>query len=130
MDTMKLEIVTPHGEIFNGDVKSATFPGAEGEFGVLPEHASLVSLLEAGVIELEKSDGSKESIVIDSGYVKVDENKTLVIVEGAVPIVGETESEIAKAIKEAKELVQKASNSDFAIANVEAKVETAAKTRF
>jgi F-type H+-transporting ATPase subunit epsilon len=127
---MKLEIVTPHGEIFNGDVKSATFPGAEGEFGVLPEHASLVSLLEAGVIELEKSDGSKESIVIDSGYVKVDENKTLVIVEGAVPIVGETESEIAKAIKEAKELVQKASNSDFAIANVEAKVETAAKTRF
>jgi F-type H+-transporting ATPase subunit epsilon len=127
---MKLEIVTPHGEIFNGEVKSATFPGAEGEFGVLPEHASLVSLLEAGVIELEKADGSKESIVIDSGYVKVDENKTLVIVEGAVPIVGETESEIAKAIKEAKELVQKASNSDFAIANVEAKVETAAKTRF
>jgi F-type H+-transporting ATPase subunit epsilon len=127
---MKLEIVTPHGEIFNGEVKSATFPGAEGEFGVLPEHASLVSLLEAGVIELEKTDGSKESIVIDSGYVKVDENKTLVIVEGAVPIVGETESEIAKAIKEAKELVQKASNSDFAIANVEAKVETAAKSRF
>ncbi|WP_457597605.1 ATP synthase F1 subunit epsilon [Hydrogenimonas sp.] len=127
MDTMKLEIVTPHGEIFNGEVKQATFPGAEGEFGVLPEHASLVSLLDAGVIELEKADGTKESIVIDSGYVKVDENKTLVIVEGAVPIVGETESEIAKAIKEAKELVQKASNSDFAIANVEAKVESAAK---
>ncbi|WP_353663049.1 ATP synthase F1 subunit epsilon [Hydrogenimonas sp. SS33] len=130
METMKLEIVTPVGEIFNGEVKSATFPGVEGEFGVLPEHASLVSLLEAGVIEIEKVDGSKESIVIDSGYVKVDENKTLVVVEGAVPIIGETESEIAKAIKEAKELVQKASNSDFAIANVEAKVETAAKTRF
>ncbi len=130
METMKLEIVTPHGKIFEGDVRSATFPGAEGEFGVLPEHASLVSLLEAGVIEIEKADGSKESIVIDSGYVKVDENKTLVVVEGAVPIVGATESEIAKAIQEAKELVRKASNSDFAIANVEAKVETAAKTRF
>ncbi|NPA29814.1 MAG: F0F1 ATP synthase subunit epsilon [Epsilonproteobacteria bacterium] len=130
MSTMKLEIVTPHGEIFNGDVKSATFPGAEGEFGVLPEHASLVSLLDAGVIEIEKVDGGVESIVIDSGYVKVDEEKTLVVVEGAVPIVGENESEIAQAIKEAKELVQKASNSDFAIANVEARVESAAKTRF
>ncbi len=130
MSTMKLEIVTPHGEIFNGDVKSATFPGAEGEFGVLPEHASLVSLLDAGVIEIEKADGGVESIVIDSGYVKVDEEKTLVVVEGAVPIVGENESEIAQAIKEAKELVQKASNSDFAIANVEARVESAAKTRF
>lgn len=130
MNTMKLEIVTPHGEIFNGEVKSATFPGAEGEFGVLPEHASLVSLLTAGVIEIEKTDGSKESIVIDSGYVKVDEDKTLVVVEGAVLITGESESEIAKAIQEAKELVQKASTSDFAIANVEAKVEAAAKTRF
>ena len=130
MDTMKLEIVTPHGQIFSGNVKSATFPGAEGEFGVLPEHASLVSLLEAGVIEIEKEDGTVDSIVIDSGYVKVDENKTLVVVEGAVPIVGETESDMAKAIKEAKELIKKASNSDFAIANVEAKVETAAKTRF
>jgi F-type H+-transporting ATPase subunit epsilon len=127
---MKLEIVTPHGLIFSGNVKSATFPGAEGEFGVLPEHASLVSLLEAGVIEIEKEDGTVDSIVIDSGYVKVDENKTLVVVEGAVPIVGETESDMAKAIKEAKELIKKASNSDFAIANVEAKVETAAKTRF
>jgi len=130
MNTMKLEIVTPYGEIFNGDVHAATFPGTEGEFGVLPEHASLVSLLEAGVIEIEKVDGSKESIVIDSGYVKVDENKTLVVVEGAVPIVGATESEIAQAIREAKELVQKASNSDFAIANVEAKVESAAKHDF
>ncbi len=130
MDTMKLEIVTPTGPIFSGEVKSVTFPGAEGEFGVLPEHASLVSLLDAGVIEIEKSDGKTESIVIDSGYVKVDEEKTLVVVEGAVPIVGETESEIAKAISEAKELVQKAGNSDIAIANVEAKVEAAAKTRF
>ncbi len=130
MDTMKLEIVTPTGPIFSGEVRSITFPGAEGEFGVLPGHASLVSLLEAGVVEIEKSDGTKESIVIDSGYVKVDEGKTLVVVEGAVPIIGKTESEIAKAIEEAKELVKKAGVSDFAIANVEAKVESATKTRF
>ena len=130
MDTMKLEIVTPHGSIFSGEVRSATFPGVEGEFGVLPNHASLVTLLDAGVIEIEKADGSVESIVIDSGYVKVDEEKTLVVVEGAVAIQGEDESEIAKSIKEAKELVKKACTSDFAIANVEAKVEAATKTRF
>jgi F-type H+-transporting ATPase subunit epsilon len=130
MDTMKVEIVTPQGPIFSGEVKSATFPGTEGEFGVLPQHASLVTLLDAGVIEIEKIDGSKESIVIDSGYVKVDEEKTLVVVEGAVSIIGETESEIAKAIAEAKELVKKATTSDIAIANVEAKIDAAAKTRF
>ena len=130
MDTMKLEIVTPHGPIFSGEIKSATFPGVEGEFGVLPNHASLVTLLDAGVIEIEKTDGIVESIVIDSGYVKVDEEKTLIVVEGAVAIQGETESEIAKSIAEAKELVKKVSTSDFAIANVEAKVEATTKTRF
>jgi F-type H+-transporting ATPase subunit epsilon len=130
MDTMKLEIVTPQGPIFSGDVKSATFPGIEGEFGVLPQHASLVTLLDAGVIEIEMSDGKIESIVIDSGYVKVDEQKTLVVVEGAVAIQGDTESEIAKSIEEAKEMVKKVTTSDFAIANVEAKVEAVTKTRF
>jgi len=120
---MKLEIVTPHGSIFSGYVKSATFPGIEGEFGVLPNHASLVTLLDAGVIEIEKKDEKVESIVIDSGYVKVDEEKTLVVVEGAVAIHGESDGEIAKSIAEAKELVKKVSNSDFAIAKVEAKVE-------
>jgi len=36
MDTIKLSIVTPTGSIFNGDVKTVTLPGKEGEFGVLP----------------------------------------------------------------------------------------------
>ena len=38
MDTIKLSIVTPTGSIFNGDVKTVTLPGKEGEFGVLPGH--------------------------------------------------------------------------------------------
>ena len=40
MDTLNLSIVTPNGSIFSGNVKSVTLPGKEGEFGVLPGHAS------------------------------------------------------------------------------------------
>lgn len=54
MDTIKLSIVTPTGSIFNGDVKTVTLPGKEGEFGVLPGHSSLVSTLSVGVIVIEK----------------------------------------------------------------------------
>ena len=128
METLKLEIVTPQGLIFEGDVKNVVFPGSEGEFGVLPRHASLLSLLKPGVIEFEKADGKKESIVINWGHVKVDENKAVVLVDGAVPLAGESESEIAKAIAEAKELVEKASDNKAAIASVEAKIEKAAKS--
>jgi len=129
MQTLKLEIVTPQGLIFKGDVKSVTFPGEEGEFGVLPKHASLLSLLKPGVIEFEKSDGLKESIVINWGHVKVDENKATVLVDSAVALAGETESEIAKAIKEAKKLVERASENKAALATVEARIEKAAKMK-
>lgn len=127
METLKLEIVTPHGLIFDGEVKNVTFPGEEGEFGVLPRHASLLSLLRAGVIEFEKKDGKKESIVINWGHVKVDENKAIVLVDTAISLAKESESEVAKAIKEAKELVEKASENRAALAAVEAKIEKAAK---
>ena len=127
MDTLRLEIVTPEGLIFDQDVKSVTFPGEEGEFGVLPKHASLLSLLKPGVIEIELPDGKKESIVINWGHVKVDENKAVALVEGAIPLAGATESEIAKKIEEAKELVEKASENKAALATVEARIEKAAK---
>jgi hypothetical protein len=61
METLKLSIVTPNGMIFDGDVKSVTLPGKEGEFGVLPHHASLLSALTVGVIEIEKKDSTKEA---------------------------------------------------------------------
>jgi F-type H+-transporting ATPase subunit epsilon len=116
---MKLEIVTPDGIIFNGNITEATLPGQEGEFGVLPEHASLLSLLTTGVISIVKENGNSEGIAIESGYAKVEEDKVLCVVEGAVAIRGETESEIADALDEAKELLEKAKDSSTAIAKVE-----------
>jgi len=118
MNTMSLEIVTPEGFVFSGDIKEATFPGQEGEFGILPQHASLLALLGSGVISITKTDGSKEGVAIDGGYVKVEENKTLCVVDGAVAIRGDNEGELAKALKSAKELLAKASNSATAIAKV------------
>lgn len=119
MSSMNLEIVTPQGSVFNSEIKEATLPGEEGEFGVLPEHASLLALLGSGVISITKEDGSELGVAIDGGYVKVDENKTLCVVDGAVAISGDSESELAKALESAKELLAKASDSATAIAKVE-----------
>jgi F-type H+-transporting ATPase subunit epsilon len=120
MSSMNLEIVTPDGLVFDGQIKEATLPGKEGEFGILPEHASLLSLLTTGVITIVKADGSEEGVVIDGGYAKIEENKALCVVDGAVPISGDTESEIAKALDDARDLLAKASDSATAIAKVEA----------
>jgi len=124
---MKLEIVTPNGVIFDDEVKQVTLPGSEGEFGVLPKHATLVSLLDTGVIVIEKADGSEVAVAINSGYVKVDEEKTTCIVDGAVALSGE-DSDLAKALEEAKELIKKAESSSVAIASAVSKVEQIGKS--
>ena len=127
MDKLKLEILTPNGEIFNDEAVSVTLPGEEGEFGVLSHHASLTTLLEAGVIDIEKEDKSVESILINWGVVHVDEEKVIVLVEGAVAIRGDSESAVAKALEEAKELISDIADSNPAIASVSARIEMAAK---
>ena len=127
MDTLKLEILTPSGEIFNGEAVSVTFPGDEGEFGVLPEHSSLSTMLQAGVVDIEMEDKSVESIIINSGVVHVDEEKVVALVDGAVAIRGESESEIAKSIEDAKTLIESIYDNSSAIATVSAKIESAAQ---
>ena len=122
MELMKLEIVTPNGVIFDDEVKQVTIPGSEGEFGVLAGHAAVVSLLDAGVMVIERADGKEVSVAINGGYVKVEEEKTLCMVDGAVALSGE-DSNLAKALDEAKALLEKAQTSSTNIAFAISKVE-------
>jgi len=127
MKTIQLEIVTPSGVVFNSPVKSVTLPGAEGEFGVLPEHASLVSLLTAGIIDIEREDGNTESVAMDWGYAKVSSDKCVVLIDTAVAIRGENDSEIGRALDAAKELLKNAQDSNVLLSAVEAKIEASAR---
>ncbi len=121
MDTLKLSIVAPNGQIFSDDVKTVTLPGKEGEFGVLPGHASLVSSLTVGVIIIEKAD-STEAVAINWGHVKVSESSVDVLVDGAVALTSGEDSEIAKNIDAAKDLVNSVKDANVSMAAVEARI--------
>jgi F-type H+-transporting ATPase subunit epsilon len=122
MDTLRLSIVTPNGEIFNKDVKSVTLPGKEGEFGVLPNHAALVSSLTVGVIEIEKKDALIEAIAINWGHVKVSEDAVDILVDGAVSLSGNDDSDISVKLEEAKKLVNSVQDANVSMAAVEARI--------
>ncbi len=128
MNTMKLEIVTPHGLVYDGDIAQVTLPGKEGEFGVLPEHASLVALLDAGVIAIDLGNHKEINVAINGGYVKVDESKVSCIVDGAVAL-SDDDGQLSARLDEAKELLKKAETSSTAIATAVGKVESIAKAR-
>ncbi|MBD5165064.1 ATP synthase F1 subunit epsilon [Helicobacter sp.] len=128
METLKLDIVTPEGKIFSNDVKSVTLPGSEGEFGVLPGHIGIVTTLNAGVIEIEKKDNKKEIVAINWGYAKVNETSVDVLAEGAVDINGDSESEIAQAIANAKNLLEESTDNNLAVSMVVSRIENTAKS--
>jgi len=78
---MHLEIITPEKKIFEGEVVAATFPGADGTFQILNDHAPLVSLLKDGVVEY-KSKELSEQIRITGGVVEVLKNKVILLADG------------------------------------------------
>ncbi len=125
MELTKLEIVTEKAVIFDKEVKSVTLPGSEGEFGVLAGHASLVSLLKAGVIEIEKENGEKEGVAIDWGYVKVDEDKVSILANGAVAL--SKGGDIANSLKEVEDLFKSIEDPDAPLAATKAKIEHLAR---
>ena len=55
-DSLRLRVYTPERELFDGEVREVTAPGAYGEIGILPDHAALVTTLEPGVLSY-KQDG-------------------------------------------------------------------------
>ncbi|MFY0607293.1 MAG: ATP synthase F1 subunit epsilon [Cyclobacteriaceae bacterium] len=81
---MLLEIVTPDKKVFEGEVESATFPGNDGSFQVLGDHAAMISTLGDGDIKLIRDIDKKTEEVnfeVSGGVVEVRNNKVVVLAE-------------------------------------------------
>ncbi len=79
---IRLEIVTPERRVYSDEVDSVALPGSEGELGILPHHAPLISLLGAGELRVRKA-GTEESFAIVGGFVQVRPDKVIVMAETA-----------------------------------------------
>jgi len=80
---MYLEIVTPDQKVFEGEVISVTFPGTDGSFQVLNNHAPLLSTLKKGMI-IYKDEKNEYDVMVDGGVVEVLNNKVVVLAEAIV----------------------------------------------
>lgn len=127
MDKLHLEIVTPEGQIFSNEVKSVQLPGSEGELGILPGHASIITLLNPGVIEIVNLNNNHEMVAINWGYLKVDETKATVLADGAVYVGGDSESAIAASLQKAKELISSMGSETSAYAATLARIDDHAR---
>ncbi|MCU0797176.1 MAG: ATP synthase F1 subunit epsilon [Akkermansiaceae bacterium] len=99
---MHLEIVTPEQKIFSGTVANVLLPGADGELGVLPGHAALVTALQPGELRYE-SNGQTVTIAVGSGFAEVTQERINVLTDMALGEEQIDEGKAEAAIERAKE---------------------------
>ena len=99
---LKLEIVTPEKKVVDETVDSVTVPTANGEIGILSNHAPLISALKSGVLTYTKG-GASEKMVISGGFVEVGAETVAVLAD-----VAETADEVdVDAARAAREQIEK-----------------------
>ncbi len=80
---MYVEIITPDKKVFAGEALQVIAPGSEGSFEVLPQHASLISVLQAGNISVKTKDGV-QTFAINGGVAEVLNNQITLLTEALV----------------------------------------------
>ena len=85
-DTTLFELVSPEKLIMSKDVSMVVVPGAEGLFGVLPRHASMLSTLAPGVINVYDGDSVTDSLFVVNGFAEVTEERCTVLAEEVIPV--------------------------------------------
>ena len=81
---LKLEIVTQERRVYSADdVEMVVAPGTEGEMGILPHHAPLITALQEGMMRVKRASGDEEVLAIHGGFMEVLPDKVTVLADTA-----------------------------------------------
>jgi len=116
-----LDIVTPEQKTFSDDVDSVVVPGIDGEFGVLTNHAALVTILKPGELRYTKGSETVE-LAVGEGLVEVLGDKVSVLTDLAVSDHEIDEERVQEALDRAKRSLEELSG-DEEIAAVQAMIQ-------
>lgn len=82
MATMRLDIVTAEKLVYSDEVSSVVAPGAEGQLGILPNHAPLLTSLKPGELKVSK-EGEETNIAVSGGFLEVLKNVVTILADTA-----------------------------------------------
>ncbi|WNC68530.1 F0F1 ATP synthase subunit epsilon [Thalassotalea psychrophila] len=82
--TTHLDVVSAEESLFSGRIESLQISGSEGELGIMPGHAPLLTALKPGMARIVKQHGGEEVIYLSGGMLEVQPNSVTVLADVAV----------------------------------------------
>jgi F-type H+-transporting ATPase subunit epsilon len=103
MAAFHFELVSPERLLFSGSVEAVVVPGAEGAFTVLADHAPIMAVLKAGVIEVDETQTRKQRLFVRGGFADVSASGLTILAAQAIPVEELDAAKLDAQIQEAEE---------------------------
>lgn len=110
-DKLHFALVSPERELFNGDVDHVVVPGSEGEFGVSPNHAPVMSVIKPGALKVI-NEGAERRIFVNGGFADVTPEGLTVLAEEALDLADVDPAKLEQDLKDAQDDLRDANNDD------------------
>lgn len=113
MNALRLDVVTPDRSVVSETVDYVSCPGVEGEFGVLKDHAALLSALKTGALRYDQG-GKQQYVFISGGFADVNANAITILADSAEPVQEIDQARAEAARRRAEErLAERSANIDM-----------------
>jgi len=111
---LHVEIVTQTGSVFSNDADEVVAPGGEGQLGILPNHAPLMTTLTIGALHI-KRNGGEDTLFVGGGFMEVHNNNVIILADDAENANDIDEAKAEEARRRAQQLLeQRAEGTDVA----------------
>jgi F-type H+-transporting ATPase subunit epsilon len=110
-EKLHFALVSPERELFNGRVDHVVVPGSEGEFGVMPNHAPVMSVIKPGALKVI-DDGAERRIFVNGGFADVTPEGLTVLAEEAVDLADVDAAQVEQDLKNAQDDLRDASSEE------------------
>jgi F-type H+-transporting ATPase subunit epsilon len=120
MKTLQVDVVSAEGEVFSGQAQFVALPGEQGELGILPGHAPLITRIRPGTVRIKTEDDGEELLFVAGGILEVQPGGVSVLADTAIRGKDLDEAKVNEAKRMAEQALQsKSSDMNYASAQAE-----------
>jgi F-type H+-transporting ATPase subunit epsilon len=121
MKTLQVDVVSAEGEVFSGQAQFVALPGEQGELGILPGHAPLITRIRPGTVRIKTEDDGEELLFVAGGILEVQPGGVSVLADTAMRGKDLDEAKVNEA-KRMAELALQSKSSDMNYASAQAEL--------